>query len=165
MSKVLFFGIPAYGHTNPTLPLVAELVGRGEQVIYYSSEAFQPAIEQTGATFRSIGTFFNEQTYVDENLVRFWYILIQATQEIIPAILADVTADKPDYVIFDSLCVWGKCLAQNSKSASDCVYNDACSSCVNDASRGACWCARVSAHDGASIIRGSQRDCKVSCDY
>ena len=26
MSKVLFFNIPAYGHTYPTLPLVAELV-------------------------------------------------------------------------------------------------------------------------------------------
>jgi len=43
MSKILFFNIPAYGHTNPTLPLVAELVHRGEQVIYYSSEAFADA--------------------------------------------------------------------------------------------------------------------------
>ena len=112
MSKVLFFNTPAYGHTNPTLPVVAELVQRGEQVIYYSSEAFQSAIEETGATFRSIGKFFNEHTYVDENLVRFAYTLIQTTQEIIPAILADVIAEKSDYVIFDSLCVWGKCLAQ-----------------------------------------------------
>jgi len=51
MSKVPFFNLPALGHTNPTLPLVAELVRRGEQVIYYSSPAFQQAIEQTGATF------------------------------------------------------------------------------------------------------------------
>ncbi|GAC1654234.1 MAG: glycosyltransferase [Ktedonobacteraceae bacterium] len=112
MSKVLFFNIPAYGHTNPTLPVVAELVRRGEQIIYYSSEAFQPAIEQVGATFRSVGSFFDERTYVDENLVRFAYTLIQATQEIIPNVLPDVTADKPDYIIFDSLCIWGKCIAQ-----------------------------------------------------
>jgi MGT family glycosyltransferase len=112
MSKILFFNIPAYGHTNPTLPLVAELVHRGEQVIYYSSEAFQPAIERAGATFRSVANFFNEQTSVDENLVRFAYTLIQATQEIIAAILSDVIADKPDYIIYDSLCIWGKCIAQ-----------------------------------------------------
>ena len=87
MSKILFFNIPAYGHMNPTLPLVAELVRRGEQVIYYSSETFQPAIEQAGAAFRSISIFFNEQTPVDENLMRFAYTLIQATQEIIADIL------------------------------------------------------------------------------
>jgi MGT family glycosyltransferase len=112
MSKILFFNIPAYGHTNPTLPLVAELVRRGEQVIYYSSETFQPAIEQAGAAFRSIAIFFNEQTPVDENLMRFAYTLIQATQEIIANILPDVIADKPDYIIYDSLCIWGKCIAQ-----------------------------------------------------
>ena len=112
MAKVLFFNLPAYGHTNPTLPLVAELVRRGEHVIYYSSEAFRPAIEQAGATFRGVDAFYNEQTYVDDNLVRFSYTLIRAAQEIIPAILADVTADKPDYILYDSLCVWGKCIAQ-----------------------------------------------------
>ncbi len=112
MAKVLFFNIPAYGHMNPTLPLVAELVRRGEHVIYYSSEAFRPAIEQAGATFRGVDAFFNERTYVDENLVRFAYTLIRATQEILPNILPDVTADKPDYILYDSLCIWGKCIAQ-----------------------------------------------------
>jgi len=66
MSKVLFFNLPALGHTNPTLPLVAELVRRGEQVIYYSSPAFQQAIEQTGATFRdSVTPFLNDETQFD----------------------------------------------------------------------------------------------------
>ena len=112
MAKVLFFNLPAYGHMNPTLPLVAELVQRGEHVIYYSAEAFRPAIEQAGATFRGIDAYFNERTYVDDNLVRFSYTLIRATQAIIPAILFAVTADKPDYILYDSLCVWGKCIAQ-----------------------------------------------------
>jgi len=112
MAKVLFFNLPAYGHTNPTLPVVAELVQRGEQVIYYSSEAFRPAIEQAGATFRGVDAFFNERTFVDENLVRFSYTLIRATQEIISTILSEVRADKPDYILYDSICPWGKCLAQ-----------------------------------------------------
>ena len=112
MAKVLFFNLPVHGHMNPTLPLVAELVQRGEQVIYYASEAFRPAIEQAGATFRGIDAFFNERTPVDENLVRFGYTLLRATQEIIPAILSEVRADQPDYILYDSLCVWGKCIAQ-----------------------------------------------------
>src|SRR5438309_7897677 len=97
---------------NQTLPLVAELVHRGEQVIYYASEAFRPAIEQAGATFRGIDAFFNERTPVDENLVRFGYTLLRTTHEIIPAILSEVRADQPDYILYDSLCVWGKCLAE-----------------------------------------------------
>lgn len=112
MAKALFFNLPVHGHTYPTLPLVAELVQRGEQVIYYSSETFRPVIEQAGATFRGIAAFFNEQTSIDENLVRFGYTLIRATQEIIPAILSEVKADQPDYLLYDSLCVWGRCLAQ-----------------------------------------------------
>jgi UDP:flavonoid glycosyltransferase YjiC (YdhE family) len=53
MGKLLFFNQPEQGHTNPILPLVAELVRRDDQVIYYSLEDFQGAIEQTGATFHS----------------------------------------------------------------------------------------------------------------
>ena len=55
MATILFCSLPAQGHTNPTLPLVTELVRRGEKVIYYFLENFQPAIEQTGATFHSYG--------------------------------------------------------------------------------------------------------------
>jgi UDP:flavonoid glycosyltransferase YjiC (YdhE family) len=38
MSLALFFGTPEWGHTNPSLPLVAELIQRGDQIIYYSLE-------------------------------------------------------------------------------------------------------------------------------
>ena len=36
MSKIVFFCIPAHGHTNPTLGVVRELISRGHQVFYYS---------------------------------------------------------------------------------------------------------------------------------
>jgi UDP:flavonoid glycosyltransferase YjiC (YdhE family) len=55
MATLLFFSQPYQGHTNPTLPLVTELIRRGEKVIHYSLEHFQAAIEQTGAMFRSYG--------------------------------------------------------------------------------------------------------------
>ena len=112
MARALFYNIPFHGHIDATLPLVAELVRRGDHVTYYSSEAFRPAIEQAGATFRGIDTFFNEQTSVDENLVRFAYTLIHATQEILPTLLAEARANRPDYILFDSLCIWGRCVAE-----------------------------------------------------
>lgn len=113
VSKVLFFNIPAYGHTYPTLPLVAELVRRGEQVIYYSSPAFQQGIEQTGATFRnSITPFLNDETQIDENMFKVAYMLLQTTQEALVSLLPQAREDKPDYIIHDGLCSWGKYIAQ-----------------------------------------------------
>ena len=113
MSKVLFFNIPAYGHTYPTLPLVAELVRRGEQVVYYSSPAFQQAIEQTGAIFRNSATpFLQVETQIDENMVRVAYKLLQGSRFALDNILPQVREDAPDYIIHDGLCPWGKYIAQ-----------------------------------------------------
>ena len=36
MSKIVFFSMPAHGHTNPTIEVVRELVNKGNEVVYYS---------------------------------------------------------------------------------------------------------------------------------
>jgi MGT family glycosyltransferase len=113
MAEAVFFNLPFYGHMNPTLSLVAELTRRGERITYYSSETFRTAIERAGAAFRGIDAFMNERTPVDENLVRFASILIHTAQEALPTLLAETSASQPDYVIYDSLCIWGRCVAES----------------------------------------------------
>jgi MGT family glycosyltransferase len=49
MTKYVFVNVPGYGHVNPTLPVVRELVRRGEEVVYYLTEDFRSAVEATGA--------------------------------------------------------------------------------------------------------------------
>lgn len=49
MKKVALFCIPAHGHTNPMLPVAAELVRRGNTVRFYSFNEFKSKIEATGA--------------------------------------------------------------------------------------------------------------------
>ena len=44
MSKIVFFSIPAYGHTNPTIEVVRELCNRGNEVWYYSFNEFKRTI-------------------------------------------------------------------------------------------------------------------------
>jgi UDP:flavonoid glycosyltransferase YjiC (YdhE family) len=51
MSKIVFFCIPAHGHTNPTLGVVRDLTARGHEVYYYSYEMMRQKIEETGAKF------------------------------------------------------------------------------------------------------------------
>jgi MGT family glycosyltransferase len=46
---VAFFSFPAYAHIAPTLPLVAELVGRGHRVTYVVADKFAGRVAATGA--------------------------------------------------------------------------------------------------------------------
>lgn len=54
MAKALYISVAGEGHINPTLALVDDLVKRGEQIVYYSSDGFQKKIEKIGAEFRPI---------------------------------------------------------------------------------------------------------------
>ena len=54
MVTFAFFNSAAYGHVNPTLAVVKELVTRGQRVVYYLTEEFRSMIEATGAEFRPV---------------------------------------------------------------------------------------------------------------
>ncbi|MEK7328316.1 MAG: macrolide family glycosyltransferase, partial [Chloroflexota bacterium] len=113
MSTAIFFNIPAHGHTNPTLPLVKELVRRGERVIYYNAEPFRAKVEETGAAFRAydMGDKFGIGHGADSPLDAMARIM-SAAEAVIPAVLDEVRAEQPDYIIYDSMCVWGKQIAR-----------------------------------------------------
>ena len=66
MKKIAFFCIPATGHTNPMLPVAAELVKRGNVVRFYSFDEFKEKIEATGAEFISCTRFLPELTAEEE---------------------------------------------------------------------------------------------------
>ena len=50
MAKILFVNVPAHGHVNPTLPLVAAFVKVGHTVDYLITEDFRKKVEYSGAT-------------------------------------------------------------------------------------------------------------------
>lgn len=113
MATIVFFSQPYYGHTHPTLPVVTELVRRGERVIYYSVEDFRLTIEQTGAEFRSYGEAFpfeHEEAY--ENQFVFYVRFLEVSQLILEHLLPIIRADAPDAIMYDQLCVWGPAVAQ-----------------------------------------------------
>ena len=61
MSKIVFFGIPAHGHTNPTLGVIKELIARGHKVWYYSYDIMREKIQSAGATFISCDDYDMEK--------------------------------------------------------------------------------------------------------
>ncbi|HET9493850.1 MAG TPA: nucleotide disphospho-sugar-binding domain-containing protein [Chloroflexia bacterium] len=51
MARFLIGTIPQTGHVGPALPIARELVGRGNEVWWYTGKRFQSRIEATGARY------------------------------------------------------------------------------------------------------------------
>ena len=51
--KIMFYCIPAHGHTNPTLGVVKELIKNGQGIYYYFYENMKKKNENSGAKFIS----------------------------------------------------------------------------------------------------------------
>jgi len=119
MRKIVFFCIPAHGHTNPTLGVVGELVSRGHQVWYYSYNMMREKIESTGATFISCDDYGTKQTLnakdsarVGKDLAFSAKILVDTTLSLDDKVCREMEELKPDCIVADSMALWGKAVAQ-----------------------------------------------------
>jgi len=113
MAKALFFGVPAYGHVMPSLAVVAELVRRGESVTYYCADEFRPLIERTGAEFREYHPpMDHDAAQAAANSIRLYEALLDGALGLLAGVLEDLERDRPDYVIHDSVCPWGRFAAE-----------------------------------------------------
>jgi len=118
MSKIVFFCIPAHGHTNPTLGVVRELIARGHRVWYYSYLALREKIESTGATFVPCDDYNMEQKLsakdaprIGKDLAFSTKILVDTTLALDAKVCADMEQLKPDCIVADSMAIWGKAVA------------------------------------------------------
>lgn len=106
MSKVLFVNGNLYGHFNPTLPIVTELVNRGEEVWYFSSIAFKDKILAAGAHFMDANLENFYSTYRPSGNHPFFTLLeyiIKYEAALIPVLLDQTKGIKFDYAICDSI--------------------------------------------------------------
>ena len=118
MSKIVFFCIPAHGHTNPTLGVVRELVSRGHEVWYYSYNIMREKIESAGAIFISCDDYDTEQKLSDKDATRVGKDLAFSTKILVDTTLAlddkvcrEMAELKPDLIVADSMALWGKAVA------------------------------------------------------
>ena len=107
MSNWMFFGSPLFGHTNPTLPVVAELVKRGEHIVYYNADRFEAAICSTGAEFRAYKNFPTVPEPISTRMVDVVPILAEAEEVFLADELEAIRGEHTDFVIHDCLAIWG----------------------------------------------------------
>lgn len=114
MKKIAFFCIPAHGHTNPMLPVAAELIRRGNTVRFYSFGEFEEKVRAAGAEFVSCDSFLPPLTKQEESGLKNVSATEMTVQDIRITLRMDEFLDqefhsfRPDVVYTDSVCFWGK---------------------------------------------------------
>lgn len=115
--KIMWFCIPAFGHTNPTLEVVRVLSAHGHKIRYYSFDEFADRIEEAGAQFISLDEYLPP---LDESSVKRMRRVsstemsvrsFEITAVLDPVIKKEIDMFQPDLIVTDSACFWGKLTA------------------------------------------------------
>lgn len=94
------------GHVNPSLGVVAELVRRGETIVYYAHEQQRARVLPTGAIFRAYGPSAPAPEHIGGALQMAIYKL-QDGLALLPGVLEAVRRERPAYLIADAMCALG----------------------------------------------------------
>jgi MGT family glycosyltransferase len=112
MAKALFFSFPLSGHIHPSLPLVRELVQRGDELVYYATDAFAAKVEGAHARYCPYrNPFLADLRHLPEHLHELSWLLMRTTAEVLDRELEAIRAERPDYLLTDSLAPWGQWVA------------------------------------------------------
>lgn len=121
MAKYVFLNMPAHGHVNPTLPIVQELVRRGQQVSYYLTEEFRDAVQATGAVFYGYESkmkelmamsFSKEGNMSSERMASVSQEITGQMHQVPSGVMDSIRAEQPDVIVYDFMCAWAKIVAQ-----------------------------------------------------
>lgn len=107
--KIIWYGIPAYGHVYSNLYLVQYLSEHGFNVIYYSMEEFREVIESHGAECHIYPIREGELDLTDgRRILKLYRLILQYTENMMPFLFEEAVREDPCGVIFDSLALWGR---------------------------------------------------------
>ena len=122
---IAFVSLGAFGHINPTLALVTELVKKGVRVTYFTTEAFRTIIEPTGAKFVAVPSWMAENDKHNEDgekkeddggvAAAVPFLFLNEAGAYIDTVLDTLKNDKPDAVVHDFAGIAGTIAADNLK--------------------------------------------------
>lgn len=136
MAKIAYVGLPAHGHTNPTLPVMKELVERGHEVLYYNAEWFRAKVAPTGVKYCALPEPLPSEREVSEalhELIHASLIISRMSPHLTRYLIEEFKRERPDVVIYDSVAMWGYIAARTHNIANICFIT----TFVLDGSQGA----------------------------
>lgn len=112
----VFFTMPSFGHINPMLPIMAELVKQGHKVIVYNNSEFEGLICKTGAEFRLLPVSIKMPDLKEfKDNLRLAETGLEVTKIVTPIMIEIFKKERPDCIIHDSLSLWSKIISQYLK--------------------------------------------------
>ena len=129
---IAFVSLGAFGHINPTLALVTELVKQGVRVTYFSTEAFRNIIEPTGAKFVSVPSWMAENDKHNDGgekkeddggvAAAVPFLFLNEAGAYIDTVLETLKNDKPDAIVHDFAGIAGTIAADSLKVPNVMLY-------------------------------------------
>ena len=119
--NIFWFCIPAFGHTNPTIEVVRALTERGHRVRYYSFDAFREKIEGAGAEFVPCDSYLpsldqkGEQRLRRVSTTEMSVLSFETVAHMDEMLARDIQTCRPDLIVSDSACFWGKLTAEKHR--------------------------------------------------
>lgn len=110
MARIAYVGLPAHGHTNPTLPVMKALVERGYEVLYYNAESFREKVAPTGVAFRALPEPMPTERELSEalhELIDASVMIAEMSRPLTRFLIGAFGRERIDLVIYDSVAMWG----------------------------------------------------------
>ncbi|MEO8756355.1 MAG: nucleotide disphospho-sugar-binding domain-containing protein [Devosia sp.] len=111
MARIVFLSVPAYGHLNPVLPIIAELVRRGHAVTVFDERPFEPAIRATGADFVAYPKAMSMEdmaaVLMRGDMIETFELFVRASVPLYDFCLKQLKGNRPDALVIDGIALWG----------------------------------------------------------
>jgi MGT family glycosyltransferase len=112
LARIAFLSVPAYGHLNPVLPIVAELVRRGHEVVVFDEPPFETAVRPTGASFVPYPPVMSMDdmaaVLMRGDLMETFELFIRSTPALYDFCFRTLRKNRPDVVVIDGIALWGE---------------------------------------------------------
>ncbi|MFE7189224.1 macrolide family glycosyltransferase [Kitasatospora sp. NPDC057541] len=103
-AHIVMASIPAHGHVNPSLAVIAELVARGHRVSYVNDPSFAGAVSATGATLVPYPTALpldGDPSGWPQDPVAVQDVFLDDALAMTPVLRKLFAEDRPDLVLYD----------------------------------------------------------------
>ncbi len=103
----------AEGHVNPTVSVVQELVQRGNEVVYFTTENFRERLEKVGAEVRAYDFFRFFDGFLRHDIHPLGRVngMLEGADALVPYVLEEAKAKPFDYILHDSMFGGGRLMA------------------------------------------------------
>ena len=112
MARIVFLSVPAYGHLNPVLPIMRELVRRGHHVTVFDEAPFEPLIRATGADFvvypKAMSMEDMAAVLMDGDLIETFELFVRVSAPLYDFCKRALQNDRPDVLVIDGIALWGE---------------------------------------------------------